>query len=297
MNFEEDTYSSIFSALKHPVRRKILRMLDEAPAKYTQILERLGVETGFLNYHLGNLGLLITKNKDEKYSLSDFGRAALALLSGVEAPVQRRPRELRILGFKFSAASVSLFVLAALLLSNVYWVYAYQGLYRDRTNALGEVLIQTKGFLGESIHVLNLTIEERQIDFELWDILLRDLIQLSQQYKLVISLDITHGQQWLQIKAATDSLVDFVNDLTQIYAGNSTHMNITDGQLSYLGNINNLLLNIQSKAFPAKIVLGSDPKVIIGDSDITEAMENSIRLQTELMLARQAFNILKNPAS
>jgi DNA-binding transcriptional ArsR family regulator len=55
MNFEEDTYDSIFSALKHPIRRKILRTLDQAPATYTEMLNTLGNETGLLNFHLESL--------------------------------------------------------------------------------------------------------------------------------------------------------------------------------------------------------------------------------------------------
>lgn len=47
--FEEDTYTAIFSALKHPIRRKILRMLEMAPATYTEIMNALGIETGLLN--------------------------------------------------------------------------------------------------------------------------------------------------------------------------------------------------------------------------------------------------------
>jgi len=45
MDFEEDTYTAIFSALKHPIRRKILRMLEVEPATYTEMMNALGIET------------------------------------------------------------------------------------------------------------------------------------------------------------------------------------------------------------------------------------------------------------
>ena len=35
MDLEEDLYNSIFTALKHPVRRRILRMLDEDASTYS----------------------------------------------------------------------------------------------------------------------------------------------------------------------------------------------------------------------------------------------------------------------
>jgi len=90
MDFEEDTYTAIFSALKHPIRRKILRMLEEAPATYTEMMNALGVETGLLNYHLESLSALLAKNNEGRYRLSDFGKAALSLTRRVEEPASGR---------------------------------------------------------------------------------------------------------------------------------------------------------------------------------------------------------------
>jgi len=38
-NMEEETYSLIFTSLKHPIRRRILRMLADKPLTYSEILE------------------------------------------------------------------------------------------------------------------------------------------------------------------------------------------------------------------------------------------------------------------
>lgn len=325
MDFEEDTYSSIFLALKHPVRRRILRMLKESPATYTQILNKLSVETGFLNYHLDNLSGLVSKGEDDKYFLSQFGEAALALITRVEAPVKTEYGGLRVFGFKVNPVHVLMAILAVLVVSNAYWINASQELSIDRTNALGEVLIQTKGFLDESIHIMNITVMDSRIGFELWDVLLRDLIHVSRQYKLVMSLDGEHRRQWSQIKTATDSLVDFVQDLIQANARNNTYEIIveeasagairfiptgnntytcriliegdlayrraTSEQLTHLGKIRDRLLNMRLKAFPAKITIGSNPEVNIIDSEITEAMETSVQLEADLNSARKVFNL------
>ena len=178
-----------------------------------------------------------------------------------------------------------------MIISNAYLVYIYQGLSKDRTNALGEVLIQTRGFLGESIHLLDLTVRESRIEFELWDVLLGDLVQLSRQYKLIISLDTDHRQQWSQIKGAADCLLDFANALTQMYAKNSGYMGITHEHSTHLNTIRDHLLKTELKAFPAKIVIGSNPEVNITDSDIAKAMDTSIRLQVDLDFARRAFKL------
>lgn len=87
MSFEEDTYSSIFTALKHPIRRRILRMLGQSPLTYTDILNKLNIDNGLLNYHLDNMKELISKDKEGKYVLSEFGEAGLNLTTKVEEPV------------------------------------------------------------------------------------------------------------------------------------------------------------------------------------------------------------------
>lgn len=81
---EEETYSLIFTSLKHPIRRRILRMLADTPMTFSEILESLTIDSGHLNYHLESLGDLVLHPKDGKYMLSSFGTAAVRLMGGVE---------------------------------------------------------------------------------------------------------------------------------------------------------------------------------------------------------------------
>lgn len=83
--FEDETYSLIFSSLKHPVRRKILRILANGPRTFSGVLGQVDVESSHLSYHLENLNGLIKKQNNE-YSLSSVGRAAVSLMSKVEEP-------------------------------------------------------------------------------------------------------------------------------------------------------------------------------------------------------------------
>ena len=80
----EETYTVIYGALKHPVRRKILRLLNVQHYSYTDLLNKLDLDTGHLNYHLENLGELVTKTGEGKYRLSEYGKAAVKLMAGVE---------------------------------------------------------------------------------------------------------------------------------------------------------------------------------------------------------------------
>ena len=75
MSQEDDTYSTMFTALKHPIRRKILRILNQTPTTYTDIQTQLGIDNGLLNYHLDSMKDLIKKKEDGKYTLNEFGRA------------------------------------------------------------------------------------------------------------------------------------------------------------------------------------------------------------------------------
>jgi len=81
---EEETYSLVFTSLKHPIRRRMLRMLANKPLAFSEILETLTIDSGHLSYHLESLGDLIMHNQNGKYQLSSIGVAAVRLMSGVE---------------------------------------------------------------------------------------------------------------------------------------------------------------------------------------------------------------------
>ncbi|MEM3700503.1 MAG: winged helix-turn-helix domain-containing protein [Candidatus Bathyarchaeia archaeon] len=81
---EEETYSLIFKSLKHPIRRKILRMLVGKQMSFSEILNILSIDSGHLSYHIENLGELIRHSENGKYELSSIGIAAVNLMSGVE---------------------------------------------------------------------------------------------------------------------------------------------------------------------------------------------------------------------
>ena len=87
---EEAIYSTMFSSLRHPARRKILRMLSEKPMSFSRMLEELGISSSHLTYHLENLGELVSKAETGEYRLSTFGAAAVDTMRIVEeAPAVR----------------------------------------------------------------------------------------------------------------------------------------------------------------------------------------------------------------
>jgi len=87
---EEDPYSQIFSILKHPTRRLILRSLAKGSGeRFSQLQSELKVDSPSLSYHLDALGRLVEK-KDEFYFPTELGKAALSMMKNVEEPPEHK---------------------------------------------------------------------------------------------------------------------------------------------------------------------------------------------------------------
>ncbi len=120
---EDDTYSLILTSLRHPLRRKILRMLSDGPHGFSQILESLSIDSGHLNYHIKCLGDLVTRAEDGKYMLSTAGWAAIKLMGNVEeheesAEINKRRRRTSKTALVFSVLfAVALIIMTIYLLT------------------------------------------------------------------------------------------------------------------------------------------------------------------------------------
>ena len=104
----ETIYSTMFSSLKHPARRKILRMLSEKALSFSELLQAIEVSSSHLTYHLESLGELISKTDTGEYKLSTFGEAAVNTMRIVEdAPaVQSQNGKFKSLRWKPILASL-----------------------------------------------------------------------------------------------------------------------------------------------------------------------------------------------
>jgi DNA-binding transcriptional ArsR family regulator len=91
MGSEEDTYSMIFSSLKHPIRRGILRILSGGPQTFSDLQKTFTIESSHLTYHLDGLGNLLLKTDDGRYALSSLGEAAVSTMKHVEEPPKATP--------------------------------------------------------------------------------------------------------------------------------------------------------------------------------------------------------------
>lgn len=78
---EKDYYTkiedTIYQALAHPLRRRILELLEVKGAlSFSHLKEVLSLDSGTLNFHLDKLSILIEKS-NKRYKLSKMGKLAV----------------------------------------------------------------------------------------------------------------------------------------------------------------------------------------------------------------------------
>ncbi|MCW4014617.1 MAG: winged helix-turn-helix domain-containing protein [Candidatus Bathyarchaeota archaeon] len=123
---DDELYTTMFNALRHGVRRKILRILSKRKESFTSLLNELEISSSHLTYHLDSLGELIAKD-ESLYGLSVFGKAAVDMMKNIEDPpksyFQDNPGEV----FKYiTIMLLTLFIISSGLLVNLMEIQAYQ---------------------------------------------------------------------------------------------------------------------------------------------------------------------------
>jgi len=94
---EANEYDTIFTALKHSVRRQILFHLEQkGEASFMDIQNAVGInDTGLMSYHLKELAPLVEQSARGKYRLSEIGQTSIALFRRVEREKQRTSTAVR----------------------------------------------------------------------------------------------------------------------------------------------------------------------------------------------------------
>src|SRR5512147_2245624 len=113
---EDEIYSTMFTSLKHPVRRKILRMLGQKPMTFTEIVGELEISSPNLTYHLESLGELVYKMDNDRYKLSAFGHATINAMKSIEEVREVEPKR-RTVTSRWRIFSVGLLVAVIVLAS------------------------------------------------------------------------------------------------------------------------------------------------------------------------------------
>jgi DNA-binding transcriptional ArsR family regulator len=167
-SLEEETYSTMFTSLRHPARRKILRMLSEKPRNFSEILEELGISSSHLTYHLENLGELVSKMEDGRYRLSTFGEAAVATMSRVEeAPKTTEAKHPLSLPVKWRSFFAVLMIGLVILSGVCYTQYRSLNQISAEYQQISEEYEQLKGSLNRvSVEYEQVSAEYEQLKAE-----------------------------------------------------------------------------------------------------------------------------------
>jgi len=128
----EEKYSTMFSSLKHPARRKILKMLSERSMTFSEMLDKLGIPGSHLTYHLETLGEFVVKMEDGKYKLSIFGDSSVSMMKGVEEVPSIQTKKFSSLPLRWKSL-FAVFIICIVFLASVSYVqYAsFNQLSRD----------------------------------------------------------------------------------------------------------------------------------------------------------------------
>lgn len=106
MAVDEENVSKIFSALSHPLRRRILLNLNEKDeCSFTDFMNTLDVDTGKLSFHIRNLSAFMEQTSTGRYMLNKAGQNAIRLIKELEswaseANILKKASELRLASFR-----------------------------------------------------------------------------------------------------------------------------------------------------------------------------------------------------
>jgi DNA-binding transcriptional ArsR family regulator len=120
----EETYSAMFSSLRHPARRKILKMLSERSMTFSQMLDELEIPGSHLTYHLENLGELVVKMEDGKYKLSSVGEACCSIMKSAEDVPNIQTKKFSLLPLRWKTL-FTVFIIGIVLLASISCVQYY----------------------------------------------------------------------------------------------------------------------------------------------------------------------------
>ena len=77
--------SILIKGISHDIRRSILKLVDEFPRTFTDLLNYFDISTGKLNYHLTQIsGFVAKKNESSLYEITSLGKKALKVLDVID---------------------------------------------------------------------------------------------------------------------------------------------------------------------------------------------------------------------
>jgi hypothetical protein len=166
----EETYSAMFSSLRHPVRRKILKMLSEREMTFSQMLEELEIPGSHLTYHLENLSEFLVKMPDGKYKLSSVGDACCSIMKGAEEVPNIQTKKFSLLPLRWKTL-FAIFTICIILLASMSFVQSYS--FNQLSNDYALVKADLEKARLQNQQIISWNSAERALN------IIRDVVQLD----------------------------------------------------------------------------------------------------------------------
>ena len=81
--------SILIKGISHDIRREILRLINDYPMSFTDLLNHFDISTGKLNYHLTQIHGFIEKENDSSlYRVTSLGEKALKVLDMIDSEIK-----------------------------------------------------------------------------------------------------------------------------------------------------------------------------------------------------------------
>jgi DNA-binding transcriptional ArsR family regulator len=260
MEPEEDLYNEIFKALKHPVRRHILSMLQEEPRTYSSMLRALNIDTGLLNYHLENLGSLISKDEEGKYGLSEFGKAAARLKDGVEVPrvAGEKQHRVRLREVYIFVAVLFVALIVGVSLNNYRQMYLRE-VEMDATS-LNVVLRTEQRRLPKLISIVDDAVNNESISLDRIEELRTQTTRSSLLYARIFYVDDVHSELWRETSEAFTMLSSLATDMMVYAQGEDGGVIRLDSVgVARLKLLRDRLIDLNNALFPVNITRDVNP--------------------------------------
>ena len=117
--------AELFEAISHPVRIKILKVLEKQPASFAFLKRRLDIESsGNLDYHLKKLAQLVAAREDGLYGLTDAGKEALLSIETIELWTEMERRKIKTRGKLPWQASVLMLLEFGTAVGSSVWFFS-----------------------------------------------------------------------------------------------------------------------------------------------------------------------------
>lgn len=277
-DLEENIYSVLFSALKHPIRRSILSMVQEKPQRYTDLLNALEIEKGLLNYHLSQLEGLITKDESDRYVLTSFGEKTYQIVRNINEPVGEISGTVGILRLRVPRGiRYTLIILGVLLLANVYVL----NLYNEKTSVVESVTDNQLNEINVNSVKINEILKTIANRSAISEANLKELMLLNENCVASSGiLSITRGQDngWAMLRRSLEEVTDLLKAIDNAAYGFKSFkpdIYLDAGQVAELNNIQKDYEGINDA---------------ISSNNYDQLYSQSSRLLGDIQKARDGFN-------